>query len=329
MKIFGTTVLGNGAGIRLDKFITDAVGDGFSRSRIQSIIKDNLLKKNGAIFNDASYKVQKGDEFEVVLDDVKESELKEKNIDLDIVYEDRDLIVINKQAGLTTHPGCGNFENTLVNALLYHKKGELSGIGGVLRPGIVHRLDKDTSGLMVIAKNDFSHKSLTKQLQMRQLKRTYWAFVWGKVIPSAGKIEGFMERNKFNRLKMTVTNNLSARYSLTNYKTLKNFANIAVLVECKLDTGRTHQIRVHFSSKKFPLIGDQVYGGNARKIKGDRDFNTEFVEKFPRQALHSKKLSLIQPTSGLNLDFEVDLPEDMVELEKKLDTLQSTVLKKN
>jgi 23S rRNA pseudouridine1911/1915/1917 synthase len=321
MKIFNITVSESNTSIRIDRFITESIGGEFSRNRIQNIIKDNFLKKNGVVFNDISYKIQKGDNLEIILDNAKESELKEKNIDLDIVYEDNDLIVINKQAGLTTHPGCGNIENTLVNALMYHKKGELSTIGGVIRPGIVHRLDKDTSGLMVIAKNDFSHKSLTEQIQTRKLKRVYFAFVWGRVIPSAGKIEGFIERSKLNRLKMIMTNNSSSRYSLTHYKTIKNFSDVATLAECRLDTGRTHQIRAHFSNKKFPLIGDQLYGGNARRVRGDKTTYSDFVETFSRQALHSKKISFLQPTSNIELNFEVDLPDDMLELEKNLELL--------
>ncbi|MDR0572289.1 MAG: RluA family pseudouridine synthase [Rickettsiales bacterium] len=311
----------NNVNERLDKFLSKAVHIDISRNRIQNIIKTGLLKKNGVIFDDLSYKVRKDDEFEIILDDIKESGLEEKNIDLDIIYEDDDIIVINKQAGLTTHPGCGNYNNTLVNALLYHKKNALSGVGGVLRPGIVHRLDKDTSGLMVVAKNDFSHNSLTQQLKTRELKRTYWAFVWGNIKPDSGKIEGLIERSRFNRLKMVMTNGKTARYSRTNYSVIKHFDDIATLVECRLDTGRTHQIRIHFSNKKFPLIGDQTYGGNARKIKGDKNLATDFIEKFPRQALHSKKISFIQPTSGIGLDFEVELPKDMRELEKRLSCL--------
>lgn len=313
----------NEANIRLDKFIFNKIDeeykDCFSRNRIQNIIKSNLLKKNNIVFNDISYKTKVGDIFDIVIDNIEETKLKEANIELNIVYEDDDLLVINKQAGLTTHPGAGNYDNTLVNALLYYCKDNLSGVGGVLRPGIVHRLDKDTSGLMVVAKNDFSHNSLKKQLESRILKRTYNAVIWGNIIPQNGTIDGYIERNKYNRLKMCMST--TGRYSLTNYKTLQNFSNIASIVECKLDTGRTHQIRVHFSSKKHPLIGDQLYGGNLRKIAGEKNQYKHFIETFPRQALHSKTISFIQPTTQKEIFLESKLPDDIIELINNLKKL--------
>ena len=301
--------------VRLDKFIFDKLQNeyGFSRNRIQNIIKSGLLKKDDNVFFDNSYKTKIGDIFNIIIDDVKESKLEEKDIKLNIVYEDSDLLVINKQAGLTTHPGAGNYDNTLVNALLYHCKNNLSGVGGVLRPGIVHRLDKDTTGLMVVAKNDKSHNFLKKQLEDRTLKRTYNAIIWGCMLPPNGFIDGHIERSKKNRLKMILTEN-SGRYSLTNYKTLEKFSTIASLIECKLDTGRTHQIRVHFSAHKHPLIGDQLYGGNVRKISGEKNQFKTFVENFPRQALHSKTISFIHPTTKKEMFFESNLPEDMKEL---------------
>ena len=316
-------IICNEEGIRLDKFIFNEIDkqykDWFSRSRIQDIIKSNLLKKNDIIFTDVSYKTKIGDIFDIIIDDVKETTLKEKDIKLNIVYEDNDLLVINKQAGLTTHPGAGNYEDTLVNALLYYCKGNLSSVGGVLRPGIVHRLDKDTTGLMVVAKNDLAHNSLKNQLETRILKRTYNAIIWGNIIPQNGIIEGYIARHKQNRLKMCMST--IGRYSLTNYKTLKNFSIIASLVECKLNTGRTHQIRVHFSSKKHPLIGDQLYGGNLRKIAGEKNEYKHFVESFPRQALHSKSISFIQPSTKKELFFESNLPDDMIELINNLEKL--------
>ncbi|MDR2760243.1 MAG: RluA family pseudouridine synthase [Rickettsiales bacterium] len=318
MKIFSIVVSDDCKGKRLDKFLAEIIGMETSRNRIQNIIKNDLLKKNGEIFNDASYKIQTGNRFDMVMDDVRENFLKETDIPLDIVYEDDDLIIINKQAGLSVHPGGGDSENTLVNALLFHRKDALSGIGGALRPGIVHRLDKDTTGLMAVAKNDVAHRRLAQQLKDRRLKRIYWAFVWGKIMPAAGTVEGFMEKSKINRLKMVLTSNEGAKYSATRYRTLENFSTIASLAQCELDTGRTHQIRVHLSSKKCPVIGDRVYGGNARKIAGTKTENTEFVENFPRQALHSKKIFLIQPSSGQELGFETDLPDDMAELKKRL-----------
>lgn len=328
MKIFLTIAIEENKGERLDKFLTDKINEQeeykgfFSRNRVQDIIKEGLVRKNDDFFQNSNYRMQVGDRIEAILDDIKEVELKPKDIPLDIVYEDDDLLVINKQAGLTTHPGGGNYEDTLVNALLFHKKDKLSGIGGVLRPGIVHRLDKDTSGLMVVAKNDFAHNNLAKQLQERTLKRTYYAFAWGHVMPPVGQISGYMEKSKQNHLKMVLTNNENTgKFSLTNYITLENYGDFATLVECKLDTGRTHQIRVHFSSKKYPLIGDQLYGGNQRKLKGDESEAKNYIDNFPRQALISKKIRFIQPTTGEELHFEVDLPDDLKQLQKYLEEL--------
>lgn len=311
------------SGERLDKFIFEEISkkkNNFSRNRVQNLIKNNSVKKNGEIFCNISYKTKVGDEFEIILDNVKETTLSEKNIDLDILYEDSDLLVINKQANLTTHPGAGNYDNTLVNALLYHCKGQLSGIGGILRPGIVHRLDKDTTGLMVVAKNDNAHYSLKKQLESRILKRTYNAIIWGNIIPQNGCLDGYIERSKKNRLKMVLTDD-SGRYSLTHYKTLKNFSTIASLIECKLDTGRTHQIRVHFSSNKHPLIGDQLYGGNMRKVAGIKNEFKNFVENFPRQALHSKTIAFFHPTTKKEMFFDSPLPDDMEKLIKNLELI--------
>lgn len=309
----------NEVGVRLDKLILNKVkemeeyDDFFSRTRIQAIIKEGSLCKNSQIFLDNSYKTQLGDKFILIIPDPKEAKIEPKNIPLDIVYEDNDLIVVNKQAGLTTHPGAGNYSNTLVNALLYYCKDSLSGIGGINRPGIVHRLDKDTSGLMVVAKNDFSHVLLSEQIQTRILKRKYNAVIWGNINPKIGKIDGYIDRSYTNRLKMVLANS-TGKYSLTNYKVLTEYNDLASLVECCLDTGRTHQIRVHFSSRKNPLIGDQIYGGNSRKVKGEKSEFTDFIERFPRQALHSKEITFFHPRTSKELCFESELPSDMKEL---------------
>ena len=303
--------------LRLDKLIYNELQNSenteFSRTRIQDIIKNGNLKKNNIIFTDISYKTKIDDEFLLELPEPTESKLEEKDIKINIVYEDNDLLVINKQAGLTTHPGAGNKDFTLVNALLYHCKNNLSGIGGVLRPGIVHRLDKDTSGLMVVAKNDISHHSLAEQIKTRVFKRHYNAIIWGNIFPKNGKIEGYIDRSKTNRLKMELTKS-SGKYSITNYNVIKEFSNIASLVDCKLDTGRTHQIRVHFSSKKHPLIGDQLYGFKGKKLKNNTLENQEFIENFPRQALHSKTINFFHPITNKEMYFESELPDDMKKL---------------
>lgn len=304
-------------GLRIDKFIFDKISEEdknyYSRTRIQDIIKNGNLEKNGEIFNTISYKTRLGDEFALILPDPEETEIKEKNIKLDILFEDEHLLVVNKQAGLITHPGAGNKEDTLVNALLYHCKGNLSGVGGVLRPGIVHRLDKDTSGLMVVAKDDLSHHLLSEQIKTRVFERHYNAVIWGTLFPKYGKIEGYIDRSKCNRLKMEMTK-FTGKFSCTNYSVIKEFGDIASLIDCKLDTGRTHQIRVHFSNKKHPLIGDQLYGFKGKKLKTGTLDNQEIIENFSRQALHSKTINFFHPITGENMYFESELPDDIKSL---------------
>ncbi len=313
---------------RIDKFLYENIVTAIkniSRGKVQELIKTNLLKKNNVIFNDSSYRIKNGDVLEIEVED-EEKKLTSKNIDLDIVYEDNDLIVLNKQAGITTHAGAGNFDDTLVNALLYHCGDNLSNIDDPTRPGIVHRLDKDTSGLMVVAKNNDSHIILKEQIEKRVLKRVYNAIIWGNILPKNGIIDGYITRCKNNRLKMELSksnDNTEGKYSLTHYKTLKEYGNIASLMECKLDTGRTHQIRVHFSSRKHPIIGDRVYGGNLRKIAGNTDKldNKTFIETFPRQALYSKSIQFIHPTTKEILFFEVEAPEDFRKLVNNIEAL--------
>lgn len=305
------------SGKRLDKFITDEFENMedykniFSRNRIQELIKNSFIRLNNIIYDCANYKVKKNDSIEVLLNEDSEFKLKEKSdIFLDILHEDDDLMVINKQAGLSVHPGAGNYENTLVNALLYHCKGKLSDVSGDFRPGIVHRLDKDTTGVMIVAKNNESHIALQEQLTKRILKRVYNAIIWGNILPENGQIEGCIRRCEKNRLKMRFTPDVG-KYSLTNYKTLEKFGTVASLLQCELTTGRTHQIRVHFASKHHPLIGDQLYGGNCRKVAGAKNDYKSYIDSFMRQALHSKTLRFIHPRTGLEMFFETELPHDM------------------
>ncbi|MDR2077777.1 MAG: RluA family pseudouridine synthase [Rickettsiales bacterium] len=314
--------------IRLDQFIfkeirkLEEIRGQYSRGKIQELISSGHVKKNGVLVEEKSCRLKVGEQIYMETeDDIIAIGPKPENIPLDIVYEDSDVLVINKQVGLATHPpGFGNLNaSTLVNGLLWHCGNNLSDIGGELRPGIVHRLDKNSSGLMVIAKNNASHESLRAQLADRQLKRIYFAVVWGTIVPKNGKIEGFIHRHSCNRLKMTMGN--SGRYSLTNYNVVREFGNIASLVECKLDTGRTHQIRVHFSSLRHPLVGDELYNGSPRKIKGKENSYKEFIESFPRQALHSKHLSFSHPVTGKPLFFESNLPDDMQTLVDNLDRI--------
>lgn len=303
-------------GVRIDKILANLCQP-FPRAKIQEFIKDGKLKNHNKIFTDNSYKIKANDDFDFDLPEFEEKTLKPKSIPLDIIYEDNDVIVINKQAGLTTHPGSGNEDNTLANALLELYGKNLSKIGGDFRPGIIHRLDKDTSGLMIIAKNDAAHLDLSQQLEKRDLKRNYIAFLWGVLNPRNSSIEGFISRNKVNRLKMEMVKT-GGKYSLTNYKTLKTYLDNSISkVEFSLDTGRTHQIRLHCSSKGCPLIGDQMYGGNSKHLKNIYSAK-EFVDSFPRQALHSYKIKFFQPATKELKEFEVDLPDDLKELENKI-----------
>lgn len=303
-------------GTRIDKTLTNLCQP-FPRTKIQEFIKSGKLKNHNKIFTDNSYKIKSDDDFEFDLPKFEEKTLKPKSIPLDIIYEDDDVIVINKQAGLTTHPGSGNEDDTLANALLELYGENLSKIGGDFRPGIVHRLDKDTSGLMIVAKNDQAHSNLSEQLEKRNLKRTYIAFIWGTLNPRNGKIEAFMEKNKVNRLKMEIVKE-GGKYSLTNYKTLKTYLDNSISkVEFSLDTGRTHQIRLHCSHKGCPLIGDQIYGGKTRHLKNAYKAKN-FIDNFSRQALHSYKIKFFQPTTGELKSFEIPLPKDLKELESKI-----------
>jgi 23S rRNA pseudouridine1911/1915/1917 synthase len=235
------------------------------------------------------------------------------NIPIDIIYEDDDLIVLNKSSNMTVHPGAGNHNDTLVNALLYHTNC-LSDIGGEIRPGIVHRLDKDTSGLMVIAKNNQAHAHLANQIETRELIRQYKALVWGMIKPIEGVINIPMDRNRLDRKKMS-TVKTGGKKAITNYKTVEILhGGLFTLVECKLDTGRTHQIRVHLSHIGHSIVGDQTYGNNRRKIQGCPDLLKDVLYAMNRQALHSFYISFIHPRNGNRMDFKTELPKEYEEL---------------
>ncbi len=313
---------------RIDKILADfhkVKSLEITRGRVQELIGNGFLTKNNEVFKDNSYRAKLNDELILNIPEFEDDVLKPASIPLNIIYEDNDLIVINKQAGLTTHPGAGNDEDTLANALLGIYGDNLSKVGGEFRPGIVHRLDKDTSGLMVVAKNDEAHLKLSEQLQNRELKRTYIGFLWGVLNPRNGHIEGYMERSKTNRLKMEMVADGRGRFSLTNYKTLTSFAGKSIsLSEFNLDTGRTHQIRVHCSYMGCPLVGDHVYGGNSRHLKKEYQ-QKDLVDNFPRQALHSYKISFCQPNTNKLLKFEVPLPEDMQNLLNELEKVEDKI----
>ncbi len=299
-------------GQRLDRVLA-AHAPHISRSRLQALIGAGHVRPAEG----CSYKVKAGEVFYITIPPAIEAVPQPQKIDLDIVYEDEDLLVINKSPGMVVHPAAGNHDGTLVNALLAHCGDQLSGIGGVKRPGIVHRLDKETSGLMVVAKNDLAHQGLSQQLASRTLKRVYQAIVWGAVTPATGRIKTNIGRSKTNRKKMAVLSS-GGKEAVTDYKRLDNFGLIASRVECRLQTGRTHQIRVHMAHVQHWLVGDPVYGrGAAEKFlrlnKVDATLAAALLA-FPRQALHAAALEFIHPISENKISLKATLPEDMQNL---------------
>jgi len=301
------------SGVRLDKYLSavkEIVDSNLSRSRIQTLIADNLVLVNGKSVK-ASYKIEKGDIITLfIADEPEELDIKPQNIEIDIIYQDADLAIINKAADQVVHPAPGHYENTLVNALLYHID-DLSGINGIKRPGIVHRLDKDTTGLIIIAKNDSAHQKLSMMIKDRSVKRRYLALVWDRFAENEGKIATFYGRNPKDRKKMSVLN--SGREAITNYKVLKDF-QFCQLVRCTLETGRTHQIRVHMKYAHHPIIGDLLYGEDKKRIKKvPNTFITkakQVISIFNRQALHAYQLEFPHPITGENMFFEAALPGD-------------------
>lgn len=301
---------------RLDKFLAQNVV-GFSRSRLQNLIENGNVLLDDVVLSDNSYKVKIGDVFQITVPEAIEAEPQPENIPLEVVYEDDDVIVVNKPAGMTVHIGAGAYSGTLVNALLYHCKGGLSGIGGVKRPGIVHRIDKETSGLLVVAKNDNAHHFLSEQFAEHSIERTYFAIVYGIPNPLEGRIEGNIARSNFDRKKMAMVQT-GGKEAITNYKTLQTFGRAAALVQCNLETGRTHQIRVHLSSKGNNLIGDKVYEKAKKSTISAPEEIKKYINAFPRQALHAASLGFIHPKTKKMMNFSAPLPEDMQELIKVL-----------
>ena len=300
------------AKLRLDKYLAQSLPD-MSRSRIQKLIETGMVECEDIIIADNSFKVRAGDSFQITIPPPQEAVPLAEDIPLDVVYEDEDLIVVSKPAGMTVHPAAGAYHGTLVNALLYHCRDNLSGIGGVKRPGIVHRIDRETSGLLVVAKNDFSHISLSEQFAEHSIERTYIAVVYGVLNPLNGRIEGNIARSKFDRKKMAISES-GGKYAATNYKTLQTYKNAASMVQCNLETGRTHQIRVHLSAQGHALIGDKVYVKNKKsEVALPAELKT-YVNTFPRQALHAKSLDFIHPRSRQFMQFDSELPADLQEL---------------
>lgn len=321
------------AGLRLDKWLATATE--LSRSRIQTLLANGDILMDGVPITNTSQKVQAGQNFSVRIPPPRDAIPKPQNIPLDIYFEDDDLLVVNKPAGMTVHPAPGWPSDTLVNALLYHAKGTLSGIGGVARPGIVHRIDKDTSGLLVVAKNDKTHQHLSAQFAKHSVHRVYVCFVRGHPREKEGRIESRLARSPQNRKKQAVVKgtwgNMEAsehgRHAITNYVSVQGYGQkpkaaigtpLVSSVECRLETGRTHQIRVHMAHLGCPLLGDPLYGKgrafitskNAQEIR----LNT-FLSQFKRQALHAKSLGFIHPSRREYIEFSCELPVDLKELE--------------
>lgn len=324
---------------RVDKWLT--AWSGLSRSRIKSLIDDGQISCDGRVVKKGTAKVIEEAVYKITLPPPEKDRPEPEDIPLDIVYEDDDLLVVNKVAGMTVHPAPGLYSGTLVNALLHHCAGSLSGINGVLRPGIVHRIDKDTSGLLVVAKSDAAHQGLSEQFAAHSVIREYICFVRSAPKPRKGRVETRIARSPSDRKKMAVVKERKkivrddgweddvrepiGKNAITNYEWLTGYGQeakqavgtpIASKVSCRLETGRTHQIRVHMGHIGCPLLGDPVYG-KGRAFAG----SDEILDGFDRQALHAKTIGFIHPVFGEEMSFDSDMPADMAELEKRLSRL--------
>ena len=290
-------------GGRLDKALADA--SGLSRERVKALIGEGRVTLAGRPAAQASLKVEAGTPFAIAVPAAVPAEAEAQDIPLSIVFEDAHLIVVDKPAGLVVHPAAGNLDGTLVNALLHHCRGQLSGIGGVARPGIVHRIDKDTSGLLVAAKSDRAHEGLAAQFADHSIARAYLAVAAGRPVPAAGTVTGAIARSPINRKKMALVEPGRGKHAVTHYRTLEPLRG-ATLVECRLETGRTHQVRVHMSSIGHALLGDPVYGRTPSPIR-------PILQKldFSRQALHAAELGFVHPVTGDDMRFASPLPDDM------------------
>ena len=310
---------------RLDIFLSKKINF-LTRSHIKKIIENSHVKLNGKLVDLPSKKVKTNDTISIVIVSVQSKKLLPNKIKLDIEYEDKDLIIINKPKGMVVHPGAGNYKNTLANGLIYKYRNQLSNINGELRPGIVHRIDKETSGLLVVAKNNLAHSKLGQQFNEHSIKRKYLCLVWGVIRPMKGQIKSLISRSKKNRQMMTVSD-VNGKKAITNYKTIKLFNVKHIpkisLIECELETGRTHQIRVHMKYKGASLLGDKQYGKKNIKFK---NINKDFLERLNDlngQALHAKSLGFIHPTNGDFVNFNSKPPEAFRNLLNLLENLSS------
>ena len=313
------------SGKRVDIFLAENIKQ-YTRSFLKKLIEGKQAKLNQSIISSPSTKINYKDQIIINIIDKNKMDIIPKKIKLEIIYEDNDILVLNKPKGMVVHPGAGNYENTLVNALLYKYKKNLSNINGSLRPGIVHRIDKETSGLLVVAKNNLAHSNLGNQFSKHTIKRKYLCLSWGVVRPLSGKINTLISRDKKNRQLMAVSD-INGKKAITNYKTIKVF-NIKdipkiSLIECNLETGRTHQIRVHLKYKGTSLLGDKQYGKKNMKFK---KINNEFFDqlnKLSGQALHAKTLEFIHPLTKKRMSFNSDLPSNFKKILKLLENLSN------
>ena len=313
----------NENGKRVDLYLSNKFSQ-FTRSYIKKLIKEKNLSINNKIIESASTRIKIGDKIDFDFSYKKDDKLTPKKIDLNIVHEDTDILIIDKPKGLVVHPGAGNFENTLANALAFKYKDNLSNLNGILRPGIIHRIDKETSGLLVVAKNNFAHANLGKQFSDHTIKRKYQCLIWGVIRPLNGKIQTLISRNKKNRQLMTVSE-FSGKKAVTNYVTKKiyNIKDVPKIsfIECELETGRTHQIRVHLKYKGTSIIGDNKYGKKNIKFK---KLNKEFENKLGKikgQALHAQTLEFVHPTKNRWVRFKSNMPKDFKNLFDLLNNL--------
>ncbi|MGN1129989.1 MAG: RluA family pseudouridine synthase [Ruminococcus sp.] len=295
----------SGVGERIDKFLSNSI-ENTTRNAVVNLIESNSVLVNNSATT-KNYKIRQGDLIAVTIPDPVEYEAKAENIPLDIVYEDDDLLVVNKPKGMVVHPAAGNYEGTLVNALLYHCGDSLSGINGVMRPGIVHRIDKNTSGLLIVAKNDFAHKYLSEQIKEHSFTREYEAVVYGNLKSDKGTVDAPIGRHHIDRKRMTVTEK-NSKNAVTHYEVIKRYKGYTH-IRCILETGRTHQIRVHMAYLGHPVSGDDVYGVKSEKVN------------FIGQCLHARKIGFVHPRSEKYMEFTSQLPNYFVEYLKKLENI--------
>ena len=319
------SVSSQNSGKRLDVFLTENI-ENYTRSFLKKLIENKQVILNKILISSPSIRIKHKDQIIVNFTQKNEENIVPKKMKLDIVFEDKDILVLNKPKGLVVHPGAGNNKNTLVNALLFKYKKNLSDINGTLRPGIVHRIDKETSGLLVVAKNNFAHSNLGDQFSKHTIKRKYLCLSWGVVRPLYGKINTLITRDKKNRQLMTVSD-VSGKKAITNYKTIKVFNVKDIpkisLIECELETGRTHQIRVHLKYKGTSLLGDKQYGKKNIKFKKiNNEFSTS-LNQLSGQALHAKTLEFKHPTTKKWISFNSDLPRSFKKILKLLENLSS------